>query len=209
MKVIGMKSFGPPIAMVGDCNSIEHASALRAALEVFRLRVDLYRMVQRRHLLAFLAGQRIPYDYTVLGGHGTGPDDAPKLIMEVVDQVAGDHEADTGWEPVLVELTPQTIPKLVHATGGTLVCGGCGAGRPPLADAFLAAGYDAYIGAVQPYIDAESAFLFTVGFFYFALGEDRGPDAVAYSDAEAVERAAALDPEFRYGTKWYRYYSRR
>jgi len=131
-------------------------------------------MVQRRHLLAFLAGEHIPYDYTVLGGHGAGPEDAPKLVVEVVDQVAGDYGAETGWGPVLVELTPQTIPELVHADGGTLVCGGCGAGRPPLAEAFLAAGYDAYIGAVEPQIDAESAFLFTVGFFYFALAEDRG-----------------------------------
>jgi hypothetical protein len=106
-------------------------------------------MVQRRHLLAFLAGEHIPYDYTVLGGHGAGPEDAPKLVVEVVDQVAGDYGAETGWGPVLVELTPQTIPELVHADGGTLVCGGCGAGRPPLAEAFLAAGYDAYIGAVS------------------------------------------------------------
>src|SRR3712207_6711354 len=109
MKVMDMKSFGPPVAVVTDRNS-EEANALRAALEVFRLRVDFYRMVQRRQLLAFLAGEHIPYDYTVLCGHGTGPDDAPKLVMEVVDQVAGDDEAETGWEPVLVELTPQTIP---------------------------------------------------------------------------------------------------
>jgi hypothetical protein len=204
-----MKSFQRPVAVVTDRDSVEDATAIRAALEVFRLRVDFYRMVQRRHLLAFLAGEHIPYDYTVLCAHGTGPDEAPKLVVEVVDQVAGDHEAATGWESVPVELTPQTIPKLVHAAGGTLMCGACGGGRAPLAQAFLAAGYDAYIGADQRYVDGESAFLFTVGFFYFALAEDRGPGAVAYSDAEAVERAAALDPEFRSGTKWYRYHSRR
>ena len=203
-----MKSFERPVAVVTDRNSVEDACAIRVALEVFRLRVDFYRMVQRRHLLAFLAGDHIPYDYTILCAHGTGPDDAPKIVVEVVDQVAGDHAAETGWDPVPVELTPNTIPELVHATGGTLVCGACGAGRAPLADAFLVAGYDAYIGAEQAYIDGEAAFLFTVGFFYFAVAEERGPGAVPYSDAEAVARAAALDPEFRYGTKWYRYYSR-
>jgi hypothetical protein len=207
--VVGMKSFGPPVAVVTDRTSVEHASAIRAALEVFRLRVDFYRMVQRRQLLAFLAGEHIRYDYTVLCAHGTGPDNAPRIVLEVVDQVAGDYEAETGWESVPVELIPTTIPELVHAAGGTFICGGCGAGRPPLADAFLAAGYDPYIGAEHRYVDADSAFLFTVGFFYFVLAEDRGPGAVSYSDAEAVERAAALDPSFRYGTKWYRYYSRK
>jgi hypothetical protein len=207
--VVDMKSSGPPVAVVTDRASVEHAGAIRAALEVFRLRVDFYRMVQRRQCLAFLAGEHFPYDYTVLCAHGTGPDDAPRIVMEVVDQVAGDYEAETGWESVPVELDPATIPELVCAAGGALICGGCGAGRPPLADAFLAAGYDTYIGAEHPYVDAESAFLFIVGFFYFALAEDRGPDAVSYSDAEAVERAAALDPGFRYGTKWYRYHSRR
>jgi hypothetical protein len=207
--MVRMNSYGRPVAVVTDRDSVEVASAIRAALEVFRLRVDFYRMVQRRHFLAFLAGEHIPYDYTVLCAHGTGPDEAPRIVVEVVDQVAGDYEAETGWESVLVELTPQTIPKLVHAAGGTLVCGACGGGRAPLAEAFLGAGYDTYIGAEQSYVDAESAFLFTVGFFYFALAEDRGPDAVPYSDAEAVERAAALDPNFRYGTRLYRYYSRR
>ena len=152
-----MKSFERPVAVVTDRNSVEDACAIRVALEVFRLRVDFYRMVQRRHLLAFLAGDHIPYDYTILCAHGTGPDDAPKIVVEVVDQVAGDHAAETGWDPVPVELTPNTIPELVHATGGTLVCGACGAGRAPLADAFLVAGYDAYIGAEQAYIDGEAA----------------------------------------------------
>jgi hypothetical protein len=41
----------------------------------------------------------------------------------------------------------------------------------PLAEAFLTAGFDAYIGATEPYVDADSTCLFAYGFFYFALLE--------------------------------------
>jgi hypothetical protein len=72
---------------------------LRSVLEEFGLRVDLYRLYQKRNVEDFFAGRGVPKEcrYTGLCGHG--PDDDPKIRLEVVDQKDGDPDAVEGWEP--------------------------------------------------------------------------------------------------------------
>ena len=84
---------------------------------------------------------------------------------------------------------------------------GCGAGREPLAKAFLEAGYDGYVGATEEYIDGDSAFVFTVNLFYHLMAGERDFHWKSYTVAEAVERAALTEPDFDVGTRPYRYWS--
>jgi hypothetical protein len=162
--------------------------------------------VQKGEALAFLAGARPVCQYLVLGGHGTGSDEEPRIPFEVVDQANSDPRAVDGWGPVSLDLTPESIPELVRGGRETIIAGGCGAGRTPLADAFLEAGFNAVIGPTERYVDADSALLFVIGFFYFVLAADRDLAPSAYSDEEAVKRASRLDPDFKHGTLSYRYY---
>jgi hypothetical protein len=125
----------------------------------------------------------------VLCAHGHGPDDDPKIRLEVVDQKDGDPDAVEGWERRPFDLSRGNVPGLVTVPRGVLVAGGCGAGREPLARAFLEAGYDGYVGATEDYVDGDSALLFTIGFFYHLLADERDYAPRTFTDREAAERA--------------------
>jgi hypothetical protein len=193
------------VAVVGSSEASDPL-VLRSVLEEFGLRVDLYRLYQKRNVEDFFAGRGVPKEcrYTGLCGHG--PDDDPKIRLEVVDQKDGDPDAVEGWEPRPFDLSKGNVPGLVTAPRGVLVAGGCGAGREPLARAFLEAGYDGYVGATEDYVDRDSALLFTIGFFYHLLADERDYAPRTFTDREAAERAAAMDCEFELGTRPYRYW---
>jgi hypothetical protein len=146
------------VAVVGSSEASD-PQVLRSVLEEFGLRVHLYRLYQKRNVEDFFAGRGLPKEcrYTVLCSHGHGPDDDPKIRLEVVDQKDGDPDA--------VE------------------------GREPLARAFLEAGYDGYVGATEDYVDGDSALLFTIGFFYHLLADERDYAPRTFTDREAAERA--------------------
>jgi hypothetical protein len=197
------------VAIACDKTFVEHASATRAVLEAMRLRVDFYRFVQRRNVLDFFAADAGRYEFTVLWSHGLGVESDMAIRLEVVDQAEGDMCAPAGWAGVQCDLTVESIPRIVTgASGGTLLALGCGGGRPPLANAFLAAGYHDYIGSTETYYDADSGLLFAANLFYHLLAEDRDFDDRSFTIGEAVGRAAATDPEFKYGPGVMRHYSR-
>lgn len=184
------------------------APILQSVLQHMGLRVHLYLLYQKRNVEDFFAGRGVPEEcrYTVLCAHGHGPDDDPKIRLEVVEQKDGDPRAVDGWEPCELDLSKENVPGLVTAPRGTLVAGGCGAGREPLARAFLEAGYEGYVGATEDYVDKDSALLFTIGFFYHLLADDRDYAPRTFTDKEAAERAAAMDREFELGTRSYRHW---
>src|SRR5215207_1589363 len=188
------------VAVVGSSEA-SYPLVLRSFLEEFGLRVDLYRLYQKRNVEDFFAGRGVPKEcrYTGLCGHG--PDADPKIRLK-----DGDPDAVEGWEPRPFDLSKGNVPGLVTAPRGVLVAGGCGAGREPLARAFLEAGYDSYVGATEDYVDRDSALLFTIGFFYYLLADERDYAPRTFTDREAAERAAAMDCEFELGTRPYRYW---
>jgi hypothetical protein len=117
------------VAVVGSSEASD-PQVLRSVLEEFGLRVHLYRLYQKRNVEDFFAGRGLPKEcrYTVLCAHGHGPDDDPKIRLEVVDQKDGDPDAVEGWERRPFDLSKGNVPGLVTAPRGVLVAGGCGAG---------------------------------------------------------------------------------
>jgi len=186
----------------------QDATAIRAALEAFGLRVHLYDLAQKRSALAFLAGAMPECDYVVLFCHGApNPDGGRQLELKVVDQANGDYDNPHGWERVTVGLTPANIPDCVQGMGRTLICIGCGAGQEELAQAFLKAGFKGYIAPQANYINANAGMMFVISFFYHLLAESRIEDApVKYTDQEAVALASVLDADFPRGTRLFSYY---
>lgn len=202
-----------PVAIVCDHTLTEQASALRGMLESFRLRVDFYRFVQKPQVFDFF-GQPRNYAYTIIFCHGGGstPEDMA-LRLDVVDQASGDYESEEDWDSVIVELTPKKIAEHVQNREGTLIAMSCGAGRQPLAEAFLKSGYRSYIGPTEGYVDTVSGLVFAVNFFYNLMTPERdyGRDyaTTTYTEQEAVKEAAKLDPDFRYGPKLFRCYTKK
>ncbi len=97
---------------------------------------------------------------------------------------------------------------------GALLSTACGSGREPLAAAFLNSGYQSYIAPVHPddpeeiYVDLDSSLVFFTDFFYYLMdGVDRDYSTTTYTEQEAAEKAAQLDPHFRFGTKIFRRYT--
>lgn len=202
-----MKLF-TPVAVVCDHTLVEDALAIRSVLESFRLRVDFHRLVQSQQLYEFFAAPPQHYAATVLVCHGSGDDSDPFLRFEVVDQKDGNYQSPDGWEMVTLEWTAARIREHVQGGLGIVLSLACGGGREPLAQAFLDAGCDAYVGVVTPYVDMASAVSFAVNFFYLLMAEDRDYCSARYSVEQAVERAARFDDDWKYGTGSFRCYSR-
>lgn len=200
-----MKMFDS-VVLAYDQWSMDIGLAVRASLELFRLNVYAHFCVQKRNVVDFLAGSIPDSQYVVLCSHGLGSSDVPeehpdqmRLGFHVVDEVDGK------WEKVEFALTPANIPEYVKLTGRTVIALGCGNGREPIAEAFLAAGCRAYAGAITP-VDQDSTALFAIAFFYHLLSQDRDPSQ-SCSEKEAAQRAAAVDVDFKEGTHLFRYYS--
>lgn len=201
-------NFFTNVAIVTDHTMAEDADAIRGVLESFRLRVDFYRLVQKPQVTRFFQQDR-QYPYTIVFCHGSGdPPDDLHLAIEVVDQKDGRYEEPQDWFPVTIKMTPSFVKDNMRGRSGTLVSVACGSGRRPLADAFVDAGYDAYIAPVEPYYDSQAGIAFLTSLFYFLLAEDRDYAKTTFSEEEAVRMAAALDQSFKYGSMAFRRYTR-
>ena len=134
------------------------------------------------------------------------------LRIEVVDQKSGDYDSPEGWDFIAVELTPKRIAEYVQNRDGTLLSTACGSGRKPLAEAFLNAGYCAYIAPISledseehEDVDLDSSLVFFITFFYYLMaGVERDYSTTTYTEQEAAEKAAQVDPDFILGTKCFR-----
>jgi len=193
------------VVVVCDQWSLDIGLAVRASLELFRLRVHFYFCVQKQNVLDALAGDIPRSDYVVLCTHGIDTEkidvatpDSHQAGFQVVDLIDGE------WKSVWFALTPATVPQLVHLPGRTVISGGCASGREPLAHAFLASGCRAYLGPVED-VDQDADALFIIGFFYHLLTRSRDPQ-VACTDREAAVRAGQFDTHARAGTHLFRYY---
>lgn len=196
-----MKMFDE-VAVVTDARSLEQAHALRGWLESLRVRVHFYRLTQTRQVLDFFANRAAEHAWTVLVTHGTGQ----AIQFRVAHQEHDDWDAVEGWEERNVDLTPAFVASTVKGSG-VLLSLACGGGTQELADAFLDAGYDAYVGMETPYADMDSSLLFMMGVFYFLLAEDRDFAPTGHDLAASVAAARRFD-DWRCGTSTFRLYSR-
>ncbi len=189
------------IACDHTAEMLQMASALRAMLESFAFHVDFHHLIQKRQVVEFFGPSTPRYDYAVIFTHG---DAGKHLTFHVVDQADGDYDKVEGWESVEFALTPAEIAEHVRGPKGVLISVACGGGTDALPQAFLAAGYEAFVGADADYIASDACLLFTSGLFYFLLAEERDYAPHAYTLPEAVEQASKIDPDFELGTRPFR-----
>lgn len=200
------------VVLACDDDMLRQAMALRAVLEQFGLRVHFYHLIQKGHLLDFLAGARVKSDYTVLCCHGIcTEEDGPHLLLNVIEQALPETPQDSGdgeWHTVFLRLTPALLSKHLKKGHGTFISTGCSTGQQEMAEVFLNAGYSAYIGCANN-IDAGSGTLFVLGFFHHLLAGERDLPTETYDDQEAVERARSIDSgAIEWGTNGFRYFTR-
>lgn len=204
-----------PVAIVCDRTMFREAHALRGVLESFGLHVDFHYFIQKRQVLDFFAQPR-NYAYTVVFCHGSGDTvEDMHLRIEVVDQESEDYDNPAGWDYIAIELTVVKIAEYVQNRDGTLLSTACGSGRRPLAEAFLKSGYSTYIAPVSledpdefEDVDLDSSLVFFITFFYYLMaGVERDYSTTTYTEQEAVEKAAQLDPDFFLGTKMFRHFT--
>lgn len=194
------------VAIVCDNKLLDEALALRAVLESYGIQVDFHRFIQKRQIFAFFAHPHPEHSHTILVCHGSGGDEDPYLMFEVVDQAEGRYDDPDGWDGITVRWTAAEVLAHVGGGRGTVLSLACGSGRAPLARAFLKAGFQAYIGPVSHYLDVDSALVFAINFFYFLLAEDRDYAPARYGEPEAVKKAAAVDAGWAYGTESFSFF---
>lgn len=199
------------VAMIHDYSPdlSSYINATRAALEAFGLRVHLYDLTQKQDALKVLAGAIPECEYIVLWCHGdTDINGESQLSFKLIDQMDGDYSKSRGWEGVTINLTPANIPDYFVGNGRTIICIACGSGQDQFAQAFLEAGYKAYIAPQGGGVHVNSAVLFIIGFFYHLMAATRLDDQpFQHTDLEAVALAAQADADFAQGTRTFHLYS--
>jgi len=149
--------------------------ALRAALEGFDLRVNLFPIGRPRHLIDVLSGQSATSPHVVLSCHG---DERGILLPELAPQIAK-------GEPFVDVLTPKHVRDFARLPDRTVVCTGCYTGTPALAQAFFVAGCEAYVAPTgEP--TGSAALFFCIALYYHLA-------ARSVSIGEAVHAAGAAD----------------
>ena len=192
------------VAVVTDARTVEQANVLRAWLESLRLRVHFYRLTQTWQVRDFFTNHATAHTWTVLVTHGNSQSHA--IQFRVAHQENEQWDAVQGWEERNIDLTPDAIASIVKGSG-VLFSLACGGGRPELAEAFLDAGYEAYVGMESAYGDTDSGLLFMMGVFHFLRAEDRDLAPQRYDLAASVAAARKLD-DWEYGTSTFRCYTR-
>lgn len=188
------------IAYDKNLENFQMATAIRGMLECYGLNVSLSWLNEKRNAIDFLAGHIPKADYTILCAHGIGKEN--RIWLTVIEKVAG---TDYRYEEVEFNLTPDNIGEYVKNAGGTFISTACDSGREVFAKAFLDAGYRAFI-APNVAVDLTSTVMFICGFFCNMLAHDRDIHKATYTEREAVERAAAIQP-FPDGTAAFQYFS--
>jgi GNAT superfamily N-acetyltransferase len=158
------------------CSTGAEPYALRAVLESLRIRVNLVPVGQARHLVRLFDGSEASAPFLVLACHGEG---SRILLPCLAPQVER-------FQPYHGSLGPQEIAACARLAGRTVICAGCDTGTPELAEAFLAAGCDAYLGPAGAPFGYASTIVVAVVFFELIQGR---------SIDSAVDKLAAIDSE--------------
>jgi hypothetical protein len=182
---------GDKVGVVCDHTVIEEARAIRAALESFRLRVELHRLVQRWQAEDFFAHRAKDYEHLVLYGHGN----EQRIKLQVIETKKENRELGD-WVEYL--LKPATIPDQLLGFRGALVSTACCSGQEAFGAAFLKAGCEAYLGPTD-YVDQSSSTLYVIALFYFLQYEECLPSPEKYTIAEAAEAARLVDRRAKLG----------
>lgn len=187
------------IAYDMNLENFKMAVAIRGVLEFYGLQVTLAWLNTKADAINFFAGQGPKTDYTILCAHGIAQE--RRIWLAVVDKVLG---TEYMYKDVEFNLTPDNIDEFILNAEGILISTACDSGSQEFATAFLNCGYRAFI-APSVAEDLSSAIMFICGFFIHLLAHDRDVHKAIYSEREAVERAAAIQP-FPDGTAAFRYF---
>lgn len=169
-----------PVA-VADCPGVGHDAAFaRSLLEQLGAAVYLHLIGTPKDLLEVLSQGKAAPPHLIICCHG---DDNGLVFGEYASGI------DTSML-VAGSMPPECIAKHIDLPGCVVLNMACGAGEPPMAEAFMSGKLKAYVGTVQPVPGSASGPLFLAHFFYQLLVRGR-------SDWDAWERAASYDESSR------------
>ena len=187
------------IAYDKNLDNFQMAIAIRGMLEFYGLNVSLVWLNEKQNAIDFLTGHVPKADYTILCAHGIGYEN--RIWLTVIEKMTG---TDYCYEEVEFNLMPDNIGEYVKNSSGTFISTACESGREVFAKAFLDTGYRAFI-APEVAVDVTSSVMFICGFFCNMLAHERDIHKATYTEREAVERAAAIQP-FPDGTAAFQYF---
>ena len=186
--------------------NFQRASAVRAVIETFGLRVYFYQLLQQQNVIDFLAGDYPNCDYVIWFCYGCPDFDGnEQLNISVVHQKDNDYNNKLGWKRVKVTLTPSTLSNYIKNPKGALICGS--ATGKYWSQAFLSLGYQAYIAPKTIDLACNSYILFITGFFYYLTMHGLDYTDEKFTPKKSVAKAAAMDRDYEGGTKLFEYYS--
>ena len=132
-----------------DIHDNLEAVTLRSALEWWQVQVRLHPIGQAKDLVSVLGGSQHLAPIVILMCHG---DDRGILLPEL----GAELEAEQPYHHVL---TPTNVLECVHVPNRVVINTGCATGTTALADAFLGAGAQVYIGP-EGYVEADASLFY-------------------------------------------------
>jgi hypothetical protein len=155
---------------------LPEATAIRAALESFGVKVNYFSVGRAQHTVNVLNGVEATAPFVILSMRG----DKGKLLLPSLD------ERIAATERFNDALTPEDLESFVNLPGRVVLSLGCETGTQALADVFLRHGCVAYIGPEGAPFGYASAFVPI--YLFYELTEMRTLE-------QAIERLRAHDHE--------------
>ncbi|OAV42838.1 hypothetical protein [Lewinella sp. 4G2] len=160
-----------------DLGDFMECTALRACLENWSVKVNLYGIGQPNHLVALLDGQEKRSGFIILCGHG---DERGIHLEELGESLRAGQAFNKYLGSAEVEAHLKFNNSLVLSTA-------CMSGTDAMADAFLSRGVEQYLGPGD-YPEGSSALYFAISFCYQYLVRGR-------SVRDSYEIARSTDEE--------------
>lgn len=196
--------FGSAVRIITDRTWERYGvgKSIEAITQAFCMNTTLIRADTEEALKSHGSCSQPDIELTVLSCHGFPQKNGPVVLNWTVGRPLNHIE----WEDVELRISGQDVGKYFTRGSGALLNLACWSGREEFAQAFLNAGYDAYI-APEKTSDCFSAYQFYTAFLGYAVYEQRDEKPQKLSFEECVERARKID-DFWDGANGYRIFKK-
>lgn len=168
-------------------DAYKRAMVHRAVLEAYSHCVTMHDLWGEERVRRFF-GTKDDSALTLVECHGSGKNDGEAVINFSVLR----HKQGPEFESVEFHVTPANVREVVKAGSGIIIMNACWAGKLSFADAFLSAGFSAYIAPAKT-SDQWSGLQFITAFIGYLMYEVRDWGARKVDVREAFDMARRID----------------
>ncbi|NKB69807.1 MAG: hypothetical protein GKR89_22270 [Candidatus Latescibacteria bacterium] len=202
--------FWDSVVIFTETDTVYKAMCIRGLLEGMHITVHIQVVDCSQHVENFLAGRYPQAAFVIWCTHGTMRTESENVLSPTLWDVLGkDEQGRDDFEEIKRDIGPEEIVQKNTAPRKTFITISCHSGKKPLAEAFLAAGWENYIGTDEA-CETSSCLVYLATLFSLLRAEDRDnpEEQRVYSVPEAAAIAREVEDFPLMGTRAFVAYHR-